>query len=474
MTRRLRRSWPRLAILLAALALVAAACSGDSSPTTTAASTSTDAPDPTSLVTGTPDPDTVRRAADALLENPNTVTLARAVSLMQESGEPRWVPYLLDMLRLLATPEDAVRVEAALSSITGIEADDPLTAYAAFGTWMYDRPGVNPGSEYIAWKANFYALVDPAFFTVLAQVGDPRFAARIQWGGVTLGGIPELNQAVTIGVAEADYMQPDEPTFGAVINGEVRAYPYRILDHHELANDVLGGEPVALVNCTLCRTGVLFSRRVGDQVLEFKTSGLLINSNKLMVDIPTGTLWESLTGRALAGPLAGAELDRFFVTVTSWEQWVAEHPDTDVVAIPPETGFGYSYQPGEAYQSYYESDELWFPALSVPGPFAAKDEVATAILDGEPFAVRLEDLQREEIIEIATASGTTYLVASTGLGARFYALDAPIGPDEGGGVEPGEESMVLSSGRELPRVQSGQSFWFAWFAVHPDTSTWPE
>ena len=55
---------------------------------------------------------------------------------------------------------------------------------------------------------------------------------------------------------------PAELVFGVEINGDARAYPLRILDWHEMANDVVGGVPVALAYCTLCGAGVLFDTRV--------------------------------------------------------------------------------------------------------------------------------------------------------------------------------------------------------------------
>ena len=229
-------------------------------------------------------------------------------------------------------------------------------------------------------------------------------AGQIQWGGSTVGGIPELNDHRTISIDDADFMIDGELTFGAVINGEARSYPHRILDFHELANDTLGGEPVALANCTLCRTGMLFSRRVGDRVLDFKTSGLLWNSNKVMVDVQTSTLWRQLTGEAIAGELLGTVLDVFPLTVTLYGDWIAEHPESDVLAIPGggrelNTGdasipvdIGYSYEPNAAYSGYYGADALWFPTFDVPDAFDAKEQVATLNLGGAQLAVGVDAL----------------------------------------------------------------------------------
>ena len=260
---------------------------------------------------------------------------------------------------------------------------------------------------------------------------DPVTAARLQWGGVLRGGIPELNNAETISVAEADYMLGDEVVFGAVVNGKARAYPVRILGHHELANDTLGGEPVSLVYCTLCRTPVFYHREVAGRVLDFETSGLLENSNKVMVDVQTDSLWNQLTGEAFAGPLRGEVLERLPMVVTTWADWIAQHPDTDVQKVPtigldPDlarlnpTG-GYSYEPGDAYADYYAGSELWFPSFDVPDDFAEKDEVVTLDYAGDRLAVGLDALLEAGGLVTTVADRPVVFVAS-GNGARVYRI----------------------------------------------------
>jgi hypothetical protein len=385
------------------------------------------------------------------------------------------VPYLVDLTRFFGTEPTF----AALEAITGERAPlDPAAAFQFYGSWLY-AAGIDAGPEYVAWKADLYGLIDPSFTGFIFQVSDPVVAAEIQWGGVRRGGIPELNDQPVIGAAEAsEYMLADELTFGATVNGEARAYPHRILDHHELANDVLGGEPVALANCTLCRTGVLFSRIVGGAVLDFETSGLLRNSNKVMVDIQTESLWNQLTGEAIAGPLQGTVLERFPITVTRFADWVAEHPDTTVMSIPEDGPYGYA--PGEAYAAYYASDDLWFATYPVPDVFAEKDVVATVDLDGSQLALQVEALASAgpQFVDIAQR---TLLAVPTSGGARFYDATeatsvlslADLGSLVAAGTA-GEDMLVLGSGEvSLPRIQSGHSFWFAWYGNFPATAWWP-
>lgn len=467
----------------AALVIVGVVSSPDDEPTA--------APTTTPVVTAV-DAATNRQilvqANDVLVSPTNGSVVALAVA-MGESGDPAWVPYLIDMLRMYGVGGVVEPIAASLASLTGEPvSDDVRLIYATYGRWLhaeepipYDPPGSDQG--YIAWKSLLYSQADVEFAKLIFQIDDPILASQIQWGGVRRGGIPELNAPITVSVAEADWMTDDELTFGAVVNGEVRAYPHRILDHHEMANDTLGGEPVALANCTLCRTGILFSRRVGDRILIFQSSGLLWNSNKVMVDIETDTLWNQLTGEAIAGLLKGTVLDRFPITVTTYGEWIAEHPDTAVLDIPGRAstsrggneitgGANYSYEPGDAYAEYYASPNVFWPAAEVPDVFADKDLMATLDLDGEQLAVGVDALGAAGP-QAFTVAGQTVVVVPTDGGARFYR-----GPD-GGGVlvlvveDAGEDTLVLADGSELVRLQSGHSFWFAWYANFPDTAWWP-
>ena len=473
---------------LMVMALVATACS-NSVVETTAGTVPTTTADPEQ-----PAPTAVDRveieAALAEIGPVTTVDQAAAVVAVVGSGtETDLVPYVYDVARLSGADvfQEAM---ATIARLTGEEApaDDLRTQSLFYGNWIM-RNDPDPGPAYIDWKAALFANIDEDFDPLISSVEDAITATRLQWGGVLRGGIPELNDAETISVADADYMVDDEVVFGAVVNGEARAYPVRILGHHELANDTLGGEPVSLVYCTLCRTPVFYSRRLAGRVLEFETSGLLQNSNKVMVDRQTDTLWNQLTGEAFAGPLKGEKLEILPMTVTTWADWIAEHPDTDVQKVPNldldpalanlNPSGGYSYEPGDAYADYYASSELWFPSFDVPDDFAEKDEVVTLDYLGSRLAVGLEALLEAGGLVTTVADQPVVFVAS-GNGARaFEGVDGLEVVDgsvlfEGVAVTVGEEALTLSDGTELPRLVSGQSFWFAWYGNFPDTTWWPQ
>jgi hypothetical protein len=159
-------------------------------------------------------------------------------------------------------------------------------------------------------------------------------------------------------------LQPADRVIGVVIGGEPRAYPLRILNWHEIANDSLGGLEIAVTYCPLCDSAVVFDRNVGGQVREFGVSGLLYNSNVLMYDRQEEdedeSLWSQMMLKAVVGPAAkeGLELEVLLAQLTTWAAWVGRYPHTTSLSF--ETGHQRDYV-GNPYESYFESSEMMFP-----------------------------------------------------------------------------------------------------------------
>ncbi|MEP1140266.1 MAG: DUF3179 domain-containing (seleno)protein [Balneola sp.] len=128
---------------------------------------------------------------------------------------------------------------------------------------------------------------------------------EIRWGGVRQDGIPPLRDPKMISAKEADYLGDKDVVFGIEVNGDVRAYPKRILAWHEMFVDEVGGEKLAGVYCTLCGTAILFKTEHEGVNHEIGTSGFLYRSNKLMYDKATQSLWNTLQGKPVVGPLVG-------------------------------------------------------------------------------------------------------------------------------------------------------------------------
>jgi len=289
---------------------------------------------------------------------------ARAFDSIAAQPDPRHSYPLLDLLRLADTPAAWYRALDGLGKVVGRDLRDVERPWRTLREEWSSSPPPLP-DDYLAWKGELLAQsVDERFRELLAdgrRVAPELAPHDVVWGGVGVDGLPDLTRPPTTTAAGADFLTPDEAVFGVVLDGQARAYPLRILDWHELVNDVVAGRPVALTWCTLCGAAILYDARVDGQALEFGTSGLLARSNKLMYDKTTRSLWSQATGRPVVGPRVddGVELDVLPLVATSWARWRERHPDTDVVALP--TSFDRRYEPGAAYGEYFGARTTWFP-----------------------------------------------------------------------------------------------------------------
>jgi hypothetical protein len=153
----------------------------------------------------------------------------------------------------------------------------------------------------------------------IPAIVDPAFGA--DWSGLDVaGGDPTL--------------PGDAPVLGVERDDRARAYPLRILNRHEVVNDVLGG-PIAVTYCVLCGSGVVFERRVAGEPTTFGVSGKLWRSDLVMYDRLTDSLWSQLLATAIDGPRTGERLGILPSTLTTWAEWRSIHPDTRVLLPPP-------------------------------------------------------------------------------------------------------------------------------------------
>ena len=323
-------------------------------------------------------------------------------------------------------------------------------------------------------------------FPEMALMMDPGAARTIDarevvWGGVGVDGIPPLEFPAQVSAeAAAAWINDTDAVIGVVVNGDVRAYPIRIIAWHEMVNDTVGGLPVSLSYCTLCGSAILYDGRVGGEVFRFGTSGLLYRSNKLMYDRVTRTLWNQFSGEPAWGPLVGtgARLRSLPVVYTTWGAWQAQRPQTTVLSI--ETGFARDYGPGVAYAEYNASPDPLFNVPVVDERLAAKDEVyvvrAGDALTAYPITLLAErvlvlDVVGElAVVVIVTADGQGARSFESG-GVRFTAADPVAGTltDRDGAIWTITEAALEGpAGQTLPRVSGHNAFWFAVVNQTPD------
>jgi len=367
----------------------------------------------------------------------------------------------------------------------------------------YGATDLQPPIGFTGWKGILLSGIDIGFADFLQDDFPSNIRVEeIQWGGVRVDGIPALDNPSVISPEEAFYLFPNEPVFGIAINGEARAYPLRIMDWHEMANDIVGGVPFSLAYCTLCGAGIAFDGRAPDgETYTFGSSGFLYRSNKLMYDRQTRTLWNQLTGQPVLGPLVNQEisLDLLPIVLTSWEAWLEQHPETLVLDI--KTGFDREYALGAAYGDYFSSPDTMFPVWTRNSLLPDKARIFALRIDGVPKAYPLELLADEMVVNDVLAKTSLVLLASRGIvevegqslrtGAVAYQAGAEVRAYERGDFvfasRSGEESLLDAEGNlwqvtedyllgpneaRLPRLPGHLAYWFGWFSFFPSTSVY--
>jgi len=184
--------------------------------------------------------------------------------------------------------------------------------------------GANPARWAQEWPATDFehSLVD------LDEIRD---------GGPPKDGIPAIDDPRFRPVAEVDDLADAEPVIGLTVSGESRAYPLRVLTWHEIANDVIGGVPVAVTYCPLCNAAIVFDRRMDGAVLDFGTTGKLRHSDLVMYDRQSESWWQQYSGQAIVGRYAGRALEMLPARLESWAEFRARAPD-GIVLVPENPG----------------------------------------------------------------------------------------------------------------------------------------
>ena len=218
--------------------------------------------------------------------------------------------------------------------------------------------------------------------------------AEIRAGGPPRDGIPPIDRPVFAAVKEApDYLVDDEPVLVLERGEERRAYPLSILILHEIVNDVVGGEPVAVTYCPLCNTGLVFKRTVNGQVLRFGTTGLLRGSNLIMWDDATESWWQQATGEAIVGELTGQVLEFIPAQIVSWNAF--RDAFGEGVVLTRDTGFVRAYDL-PPYGGYDASAD--FITEFGDGSLSPIERVVSVVVEGKSVAYPFSALEESPIV----------------------------------------------------------------------------
>jgi hypothetical protein len=325
-------------------------------------------------------------------------------------------------------------------------------------------------------------------------------------GGPPRDGIPSIDEPKFEDPGEAaEWLADNEPVISLEIGGDARAYPLQILTWHEIVNDTVGDVPVIVTFCPLCNSAITFDRRLGGEVYEFGTSGLLRNSDLVMYDRTSESLWQQLTGEAIVGDLVGEQLTFLPASIVSFADFRSAYPDG--VVLSRETGYSRSYgrNPYAGYDRIGQSPFLFDGEEDDRLPAMAR--VVTVSLDDPSVgsgqtvdvAYPLSILAKDGVINDTQAGRDLAVFHAIGTSSALDAATIAEGADVGatGVFDANLEGQKLSfrrdgdrimdddtgstwnvlgqaidgplSGKSLTPIVHGDHFWFAWAAFKPDT-----
>lgn len=115
---------------------------------------------------------------------------------------------------------------------------------------------------------------------------------------------------------------------GLAAPGEAAAIVLRGLARQRVVNDTFAGRPIAVFLSSDLTTALAWRRDPAGHTLTLAASA------DTLVDTETGSSWDGITGKGLAGRLASHPLSPVPGTVTAfWHAWLAHHPDTRVLGL---------------------------------------------------------------------------------------------------------------------------------------------
>jgi len=270
-------------------------------------------------------------------------------------------------------------------------------------------------------------------------------SSEILQGGPPRDGIPSIERPKFVAGRAANFMRPADRVIGITVNGESRAYPINILNWHEVVNDQIRGVPVSVTYCPLCGTGLVYQSKVRGKTLKFGVSGLLYNSDVLLYDRQTETLWSQILSKAVNGPMKGQKLTMVPSSQTSWSSWLKKQPNTKVLST--DTGFSRDYR-RSPYGDYDQNTSTYFPVSARSGAYHPKERVLGITINGKHKAYPFVELGK---------------LRTNSVKDNFQGQNLTINFD----VANRDGQVLNANGTPLELVNG---FWFAWYAFHNDTA----
>ena len=281
-------------------------------------------------------------------------------------------------------------------------------------------------------------------------------------------------------VEGGDWLDEDDLVLGYVSQrGVAFAYPHKILDLHEIVNDVIEGVPVLASYCPLCASGVVYSRELEGGVLLFGNTSALYESDLVMYDHQTGSYWFQVIGEAIVGPLTGRRLRPLPSVTTTWARWKELYPDTKILSqnLGLTDPLFYHRDRFKGYDKEVNRERFAFPVSKDklddrlrPGDRVFAIQVGEShkayLLTGRSEEVVNDEVAGEGVVIIVRAEGPTGSAYLRSLDDQLltFTLSQGVLQDNETGSRWDDSGRAISgplAGSQLTAVPSRASFWFS-------------
>jgi hypothetical protein len=273
-------------------------------------------------------------------------------------------------------------------------------------------------------------------------------------------------------------VDPDDKVLAVTIGQDARAYPIRTMGYHHIVNDTVSGVPIAVTYCTLCHTGLVWSRVLDGKTLYFHLGGIN-NGNALLRDEETGSIWQQSTGEAIFGPLKGRQLKEVRSNELSFALWRSEQPTGQV--LKPDLAYAAEYDPKDWEKHVEKTRTVVDTTKSGIRPHQLMLGVTVA---GEDKAYPIEAILAAKLIQDRVGGAPVLIVVGPdGASIRVFEGDAALTFAGQSGNEVMSDTQTGSAwnfqgcavdgerkGRCLKEIDAHKDYWFDWMNHHPEST----
>jgi Protein of unknown function (DUF3179) len=232
-------------------------------------------------------------------------------------------------------------------------------------------------------------------------------------------------------------------------------------------------------------TNQVFSRYVNNTILEFGTSGKLYNSNLVMYDRASKSLWSQALGEGIVGNYAGIKLERLPFDIAYWKDWKQLYPNSKVLS--KDTGSVRPYG-ADPYGDYYDSPDILFPVSNRDDRLGLKEIIVGLENDGVYKAYKLQDIEKLKVINDTINNKSVTLFSLYPITARAFdpivnnqTLTFYYNFTNNSFIDKqtqskwdfeGKSTGGLLKREQLLRLPLDEGYWFEWVAFHPGTKVY--